>query len=218
MRCPYCNALEDRVVDSRMSQEGRAVRRRRECVNCGRRFTTYEYIEERRLQVVKRDGSSQPYDRQKIVDAIRIAATKRPISSGEIEALVEDIEDTIARSGRDEIASRQIGELVMDRLKSVDYVAYVRFASVYRNFQDLEEFYEELRDLSARRARAAAREGQAELPLWHPKWPLSWIVSDAPPLRRGKCRFSTTSRNCAGASCGRSWRSSSVPASASGWS
>ncbi|NLG62941.1 MAG: transcriptional repressor NrdR [Candidatus Cloacimonetes bacterium] len=165
MRCPYCNALEDRVVDSRMSQEGRAVRRRRECVNCGRRFTTYEYIEERRLQVVKRDGSSQPYDRQKIVDAIRIAATKRPISSGEIEALVEDIEDTIARSGRDEIASRQIGELVMDRLKSVDYVAYVRFASVYRNFQDLEEFYEELRDLSARRARAAASEGQAELPL-----------------------------------------------------
>ena len=165
MRCPYCNALEDRVVDSRMSQEGRAVRRRRECVNCGRRCTTYEYIEERRLQVVKRDGSSQPYDRQKIVDAIRIAATKRPISSGEIEALVEDIEDTIARSGRDEIASRQIGELVMDRLKSVDYVAYVRFASVYRNFQDLEEFYEELRDLSARRARAAASEGQAELPL-----------------------------------------------------
>lgn len=165
MRCPYCNALEDRVVDSRMSQEGRAVRRRRECVNCGRRFTTYEYIEERRLQVVKRDGSSQPYDRQKIVDAIRIAATKRPISSGEVEALVEDIEDTIARSGRDEIASRQIGELVMDRLKSVDYVAYVRFASVYRNFQDLEEFYEELRDLSARRARAAASEGQAELPL-----------------------------------------------------
>ena len=165
MRCPYCNALEDRVVDSRMSQEGRAVRRRRECVNCGRRFTTYEYIEERRLQVVKRDGSSQPYDRQKIVDAIRIAATKRPISSREIEALVEDIEDTIARSGRDEIASRQIGELVMDRLKSVDYVAYVRFASVYRNFQDLEEFYEELRDLSARRARAAASEGQAELPL-----------------------------------------------------
>lgn len=157
--------MEDRVVDSRSSREGRAVRRRRECLECGRRFTTYEYIEERRLQVVKRDGSSQPYDRQKIVDAIRIAATKRPISSGEIEALVEDIEDTIARSGRDEIASRQIGELVMDRLKSVDYVAYVRFASVYRNFQDLEEFYEELRDLSARRARAAASEGQAELPL-----------------------------------------------------
>src|SRR5690606_15605853 len=115
MRCPYCNALEDRVVDSRMSQEGRAVRRRRECVNCGRRFTTYEYIEERRLQVVKRDGSSQPYDRQKIVDAIRIAATKRPISSGEIEALGEDIEDTIARSGRDGSASRQTGARVSDR-------------------------------------------------------------------------------------------------------
>ncbi len=165
MRCPYCNGLEDRVVDSRTSQEGRAVRRRRECVNCGRRFTTYEYIEERRLQVVKRDGSSQPYDRRKIVDSIRIACTKRPISSGEIDDLVDEIEDTIVRGASDEIASRQIGELIMDRLKSKDYVAYVRFASVYRNFQDLEEFYEELRDLSARRARVAASEGQAELPL-----------------------------------------------------
>ena len=165
MRCPYCNALEDRVVDSRMSQEGRAVRRRRECVNCGRRFTTYEYIEERRLQVVKRDGSSQPYDRQKIVDAIRIAATKRPISSGEIEALVEDIEDTIARSGRDEIASRQIGELVMDRLKSVDYVAYVRFASVYRNFQDAGEFQEFVDEMAAAQAREELRRNQVELPI-----------------------------------------------------
>ncbi len=165
MRCPYCNGLEDRVVDSRTSQEGRAVRRRRECINCGRRFTTYEYIEERRLQVTKRDGSSQPYDRRKIVDAIRVACTKRPISSGEIDALVDDVEDAVARAGSDEIASRQIGEFIMDRLKALDNVAYVRFASVYRNFQDLEEFYEELRDLSARRARAAASEGQAELPL-----------------------------------------------------
>lgn len=165
MRCPYCNGLEDKVVDSRTSQEGRAVRRRRECLSCGRRFTTYEYIEEKRLQVSKRDGSSQPYDRRKVLEAIRLACTKRPIASAEIEELVDDLEDAMARLGSDEIDSRQIGELIMERLKAKDNVAYVRFASVYRNFQDLEEFYEELRDLTARRARAAAREGQGELPL-----------------------------------------------------
>ena len=165
MRCPYCNGLEDKVVDSRTSQEGRAVRRRRECLNCGRRFTTYEYIEEKRLIVNKRDGSSEPYDRRKVLEAVQVACTKRPISAAEIEALVEDLEDAMARLGGDEIESRQIGELIMERLKARDNVAYVRFASVYRNFQDLEEFYEELRDLTARRARAAASEGQGELPL-----------------------------------------------------
>lgn len=165
MRCPYCNTLDDKVVDSRMSQEGRAVRRRRECLNCGRRFTTYEYVEEKRLLVTKRDGSSQPYDRRKVVEAIQLAATKRPITGAEVEAMVDDLEDAMARSGGEEIESRQIGELIMERLKLKDNVAYVRFASVYRNFQDLEEFYEELRDLTLRRARAAAAEGQEELPL-----------------------------------------------------
>jgi transcriptional repressor NrdR len=165
MRCPYCNGLEDKVVDSRSGQEGRAVRRRRECLKCGRRFTTYEYIEEKRLLVTKRDGSSQPYDRRKVVQAIALACTKRPLSGADIEALVDDLEDAIARRSTDEIDSREIGELIMERLKAKDNVAYVRFASVYRNFQDLEEFYEELRDLSARRARAAAAEGQGELPL-----------------------------------------------------
>ncbi len=165
MRCPYCNGLEDKVVDSRTSQEGRAVRRRRECLKCGRRYTTYEYIEEKRLLVTKRDGSSQPYDRRKVLEAVRLACTKRPIASGEIEELVDSLEDAIARSGRDELESRQIGELIMERLKAMDNVAYVRFASVYRNFQDLDEFYEELRDLTARRARAAASKGQGELPL-----------------------------------------------------
>ena len=165
MRCPYCNGLEDKVVDSRTSQEGRAVRRRRECLNCGRRFTTYEYIEEKRLIVSKRDGSSEPYDRRKVLEAVRVACTKRPIGAAEIEELVDDLEDAMARLGRDEIESRHIGELIMERLKAKDNVAYVRFASVYRNFQDLEEFYEELRDLTARRARAAASEGQGELPL-----------------------------------------------------
>ncbi|MGH7444970.1 MAG: transcriptional regulator NrdR [Longimicrobiales bacterium] len=165
MRCPYCNGLEDKVVDSRTGQEGRAVRRRRECLSCGRRFTTYEYIEEKRLLVTKRDGSSQPYDRRKVLQAVQVACTKRPIGGAEIEELVDDLEDAMARLGSDEIDSRQIGELIMERLKAKDNVAYVRFASVYRNFQDLEEFYEELRDLTARRARAAASEGQGELPL-----------------------------------------------------
>ena len=165
MRCPYCNTLEDKVVDSRMSQEGRAVRRRRECLKCERRFTTYEYVEEKRLLVTKRDGSSQPYDRRKVVEAIQLAATKRPITGAEVEAMVDDLEDAVARMGGEEIESRQVGELIMERLKAKDNVAYVRFASVYRNFQDLEEFYEELRDLTLRRARAAAAEGQEELPL-----------------------------------------------------
>jgi len=152
------------VVDSRVSREGRAVRRRRECLECHRRFTTYEYVEERPLLVVKRDGTTERYDRQKVVRSIHRPCVKRPVSSEEIEAMADEIDDELARRGDDEVPSLLIGELIMDRLKACDHVAYVRYASVYRNFQDLEEFYEELRDLTARRARAAMSEGQAELP------------------------------------------------------
>ena len=165
MRCPYCHGTEDRVVDSRSSREGGAIRRRRECIQCGRRFTTYEYVEERKLQVVKRDGTVEDYDRRKLLRALRLACVKRPITPVEIEAIATDIEETIGRGGKDEVDTQTLGAMVMDRLKSRDYVAYVRFASVYRNFQDIDEFYEELRELSARRARAAMNEGQAELPL-----------------------------------------------------
>jgi transcriptional repressor NrdR len=165
MRCPYCHANEDRVVDSRTSREGRAIRRRRECLTCQRRFTTYEYVEERALHVLKHDGSSEPYDRRKLLRAVRLPCVKRPISLTEIEAMVDDIEDELARVGRDEVESKLIGEMAMERLKSRDHVAYVRFASVYRNFQDIDEFYEELRELDARRARDALKESQAELPL-----------------------------------------------------
>ena len=165
MRCPYCHGTEDRVVDSRSSREGGAIRRRRECLQCGRRFTTYEYVEERQLQVVKQDGTVENYDRRKLLRSLRLACVKRPITGPEIEAIATDIEEQMGRQKRDEIDSRALGEMVMDRLKSRDYVAYVRFASVYRNFQDIDEFYEELRDLSARRARAALNEGQVELPL-----------------------------------------------------
>jgi transcriptional repressor NrdR len=165
MRCPYCHETEDRVVDSRTSREGRAVRRRRECLSCGRRFTTYEYVEERALQVIKQDGSVEPYDRRKLLRSIRLPCAKRPITISEIEAMVDEIEDELTRRPNDEVESRVIGELVMERLKGRDHVAYVRFASVYRKFQDIDEFVEELRELSTRRARAVLNESQAELPL-----------------------------------------------------
>ena len=157
--------MEDRVVDSRTSQEGRAVRRRRECLACNRRFTTYEYVEERQLRVVKQDGSSEAYDRRKLLQSIQLPCAKRPITGAQLEEVCDRIEEALAKRGEEEVASDAIGELVMTELKSLDHVAYVRFASVYRNFQDLDEFYEELRDLSARRARAALNEAQAELPL-----------------------------------------------------
>ena len=165
MRCPYCEGTEDRVVDSRTSREGRAVRRRRECLGCGRRFTTYEYVEQRPLQVLKRDGTSEPYERRKLLRSFRLPCAKRPISPSEIEAMVDEIEDELGRAGKEEVESGMIGEMVMERLRKKDYVAYVRFASVYRNFQDLDEFAAELADLKARRARQALNEDQAELPL-----------------------------------------------------
>ncbi|MGH7577641.1 MAG: transcriptional regulator NrdR [Longimicrobiales bacterium] len=165
MRCPYCSGTEDRVVDSRTSQEGRAVRRRRECLACQRRFTTYEYVEERQLLVNKRDGSTEPFDRNKLARSLQLACAKRPIAAAEIDQLADEVEDELARVGADEIESGVIGEIAMERLRLRDHVAYVRFASVYRNFQDLDEFYEELRELRARRARAAIDEGQVELPL-----------------------------------------------------
>lgn len=164
MRCPYCHATEDRVVDSRSSREGGAVRRRRECVSCSRRFTTYEYVEERQLQVVKRDGTIESFDRRKLLRSLRLACVKRAVTADDIEVIVAAIEDDLLKRGLDEVETGLIGELVMDRLKARDHVAYVRFASVYRNFQDIDEFYDELRELSARRARAAQNEGQAELP------------------------------------------------------
>jgi transcriptional repressor NrdR len=165
MRCPFCQHLEDRVVDSRSSREGRAVRRRRECLACARRFTTYEYIEERPLHVVKRGGEIEPYDRRKLLHSIEIAAAKRPVSAGDIDQIVEEIEHMLDRSDATEIETRRLGEMVMERLKARDHIAYVRFASVYRNFQDLTEFYDELMELDARSALLELRRYQQELPL-----------------------------------------------------
>ena len=164
MRCPFCHHSEDRVVDSRASREGRAVRRRRECLRCGRRFTTYEYIEERPLQVLKRDAEAEPYDRRKLLRSIQIACAKRPVSPTDIDGMVEDIERVLDRRDASEVPSGTLGQMVMERLKTRDHIAYVRFASVYRNFQDLTEFYDELKELDARSAENELRRYQQELP------------------------------------------------------
>lgn len=148
MRCPFCGSQEDRVVDTRSSKEGRAIRRRRECLVCRKRYTTYESIELVPLQVVKRDGRREPYDRQKLLVGIVTACTKRPVNLETIEAIVDRIEERLERLGAAEIASEWLGEQVMDELQEIDQVAYVRFASVYRQFKDVTEFMEELKGLS----------------------------------------------------------------------
>lgn len=165
--------MEDRVVDSRSSREGRAVRRRRECLSCGRRYTTYEYIEERPLQVLKRNGEVEPYDRRKLLRSIEVASAKRPVVAAEIDALIDEIEHALDRSDATEVETRALGEMVMERLKVLDHIAYVRFASVYRNFQDPAEFYDELRDLDEGTARRELLRYQQELPLE--------TVAEAPP-------------------------------------
>lgn len=141
------------------------MRRRRECLSCSKRFTTYEYVEERPLLVIKRDGSTQPYDRSKVRRSVQLPSAKRPITGSDIDVMVGAIEDSLARLGLDEIESGRIGELVMEQLRARDYIAYVRYASVYRNFQDIDEFFDELRDLDEKRARALLARNQVELPL-----------------------------------------------------
>lgn len=148
MKCPYCGVIEDKVVDSRSSKEGTAIRRRRECLGCERRFTTYEYIEDTPLTVIKSDGRREIFDKNKLMDKIRLSCTKRPISTTQIEEIADRIEDQLVSRGEREIEAKEhIGELVMTELKRLDDVAYVRFASVYRQFKDLSDFEKELRQL-----------------------------------------------------------------------
>lgn len=147
MKCPYCEYQESKVVDSRPTDEGQAIRRRRECISCGKRFTTYEKIEELPIIVVKKDGNRQVYDRNKLMNGIIKACEKRPVSMAVIEQTVDSIEKTIFNSLENEITSVQIGELVMNKLKDVDEVAYVRFASVYRQFKDVNSFMDELKKI-----------------------------------------------------------------------
>lgn len=147
MKCPYCEYLESKVIDSRPTDEGQAIRRRRECISCGKRFTTYEKIEEIPLIIVKRDGNRQSYDRNKLLNGIIKSCEKRPVSMTTIESIVDEIERTLSNSLEKEITSVAIGEMVMNKLKSIDEVAYVRFASVYRQFKDVNSFMDELKKL-----------------------------------------------------------------------
>ena len=151
MKCPFCGHQEDKVVDSRESTDGAAIRRRRECLGCGKRFTTYEHIEEQSLMVIKKDGRREAFDRRKLLAGLTKACEKRPVSMDRIEQLVEEIEQDLLRSFEREVPSQQIGERVMRRLHDVDPVAYVRFASVYREFKDPAQFMRELNELLAKK-------------------------------------------------------------------
>ncbi len=147
MKCPFCGHNQDKVIDSREASEGQAVRRRRECQQCQRRFTTYERLEQSPLLVVKRDGRREPFDRKKILAGVLKACEKRPVPLEKIEALVDAVEREIGQEFDREVSSVEVGERVMKRLHELDEVAYVRFASVYRSFKDLNQFMKELRDL-----------------------------------------------------------------------
>ena len=147
MRCPFCGFLESKVIDSRESKKGLSIRRRRECLSCKRRFTTYEKIEEIPYMVVKKDGTRQPFDSQKLLRGLLKACEKRPIPVSQVEEIVEEIESRLHERSEKEIKASEIGQYVMDRLKELDKVAYVRFASVYREFRDVMEFKQELETL-----------------------------------------------------------------------
>ncbi|NLN76292.1 MAG: transcriptional repressor NrdR [Armatimonadetes bacterium] len=140
MKCPFCGCLDDKVLNSRTAKEGEAVRRRRECLACARRFTTYEQIEEMRLVVVKRDGRREPFDRSKVLRGLTVACEKRPVATDILEDIVDRIERHIVDSNTTEIESMSLGEMAMQELRKVDKVAYVRFASVYRQFEDIGQF------------------------------------------------------------------------------
>lgn len=149
MRCPYCDQNEDRVVDSRESKDGGTIRRRRECLACGRRFTSYEQIEDIPYMVVKNDGSREEFDRRKLLSGLRKACEKRTVSAKQLDAVVDDIESDLHDREEREMSTREIGERVMKALRELDQVAYVRFASVYRRFDDVDSFVQELQELKA---------------------------------------------------------------------
>lgn len=152
MRCPFCKKTENKVIDSRLSHEGHVIRRRRECLDCSRRFTTYERVEEILPLIVKKDGRREAFDREKVLAGLKKAVEKRPVSAEQLEQVVVGIEQTLQEAGEKEVSSKLIGEYVMRALQKLDDVAYVRFASVYRSFRDVKEFMEELKDLLAERS------------------------------------------------------------------
>ncbi|MBQ7245906.1 MAG: transcriptional repressor NrdR [Firmicutes bacterium] len=158
MRCPFCDYEYSKVIDSRPSEEGRAIRRRRECEKCGKRFTTYEKVEASIIMVIKKDGSREAFDRNKLMNSIVKACDKRSVPVSEIERVVDEIERGLNNMLEKEISSSFIGELVMDKLKELDEVAYVRFASVYRQFTDVNTFIEEIEELVGRRKKQTKKQ------------------------------------------------------------
>lgn len=149
MKCPFCNFSDTKVIDSRLGKEGNNIRRRRECIQCERRFTTYERVEEILPLVVKKDGRRQPFERMKVIAGIQRACEKRPVSIATIEKIVDELERQLQESGEREVDSSRIGKAVMDAMHDLDEVAYVRFASVYRQFKDINEFMAELKEILA---------------------------------------------------------------------
>jgi transcriptional repressor NrdR len=154
MKCPFCAELENKVIDSRLSNQGAVIRRRRECLGCERRFTTYERVEDVLPHVVKKDGRREAFDRQKVLEGLKLACQKRPVGADQLEAVVDGIERRLQEMGEKEVPSSVIGESVMRELAKLDEVAYVRFASVYRSFKDLGEFMSELKELISERKSA----------------------------------------------------------------
>jgi transcriptional repressor NrdR len=174
MRCPFCHAQDTKVIDSRLANEGDQVRRRRECLTCGERFTTYESVELTAPRIVKSDGIREPFDEQKLRNGMLRALEKRPVDTDHIEAAIERIKRRLRLTGEREVASRELGEWVMEELRELDQVAYVRFASVYRSFQDVNAFREEIERL------------EAELPSEAKKQQLSLLPGEHKTSRNGK--------------------------------
>lgn len=157
MKCPFCGAIDSKVIDSRPTEDGEKIRRRRECLSCKKRFTTYEIVETVPLMVVKRDRSREAFDRQKLLNGMLRACEKRPVSYQQLDAAVNNIEQTLLSSYDREVSSMYIGDLAMDQLKHIDDVAYVRFASVYRQFSDVNTFMEELKDMLDSRSKGGEK-------------------------------------------------------------
>ncbi|MCR5698370.1 MAG: transcriptional regulator NrdR [Treponemataceae bacterium] len=164
MRCPYCGNIDDKVLESRLMANGDSIRRRRECISCGYRFTSYEHIEEKPFMVVKSDNRRQPYDRQKLAKGIERALEKRPVASSLIEGIINEIEDQaiIENKATNEISTAQLGELVLNKLYDIDKVAYVRFASVYRHFENIDEFIEEVKKLESKEKKQKKEKAKKE--------------------------------------------------------
>ena len=159
MKCPFCGHQDDKVLESRSAQEGEAIRRRRECLSCARRFTTYEQVEDMRVMVVKRDGRRELFDRGKVLRGMMVACEKRPVATDVLQGMADEIERAVYDLGAREIESSQIGEMVADALRKVDQVAFVRFASVYWQFENVEQFKELVEVLGGRRKRRGAKKG-----------------------------------------------------------